>query len=178
MKRYGGTHRLCDFIITDEELAAEADEEAWALSVQFLLPIPPPPPPTFHRQSKSGSCGDAQDAWVSSQLFIEQYHLLPLEPHLLPLDKRFNMCCGSTVRTTALHFPQLALQHLIHSTSERFFLPLVTADDDNRVSALSAVFSFLVHSFKKDFKGSSVPSLYDSSGAWQISVVIPNKVRD
>jgi hypothetical protein len=33
----------------------------------------------------------------------------------------------------------------------------VTADDDILVSALSAVFNFFVHSFKKDFNGSSVP---------------------
>ena len=131
----------------------------------LLLPPPPPPPPMFHLQSYSCSCGDAQDAWVSSQLFIEQYHLTPFEPHLRPFDNRLSMCVGSTERTTALHFPQLGLQHRIHSTSDLFFRPRVTADDDSLVSALSAVRSFFVQSFRNAFNGSSVPSLYDSSNA-------------
>lgn len=139
-------------------------------STVTLLPLldellPPPPAPIFHLQSYNCSCGDAQDACVSSQLFIEQYHLTLFEPHLRPFDSRFSMCVGSTDRTTALHFPQLGLQHLIHSTSDRFFRPLVTADEDSLVSALSAVRSFFVQSFRNAFNGSSVPSLYDSSNA-------------
>lgn len=132
----------------------------------FPFPKRPPPPPRFHLQSKSDSCGDAHDACVSSQLFIEQYHRSPDEPHLFFGDNLLSICWVSIVRTTALHLPQLALQHRIHSTSERLFLPLVTAEEDCLVSALSAVFSFFVHSFKNDLRGSSVPSLYDSSGAY------------
>lgn len=90
---------------------------------------------------------------------MEQYHLSPLDPHFPPLDNLPSICWVSIVRTTARHFPQLGTQQRIHSTSVRLFLPRVTAEDDILVSALSAVFSFLVHNFKKDFNGSSVPSL-------------------
>ena len=138
----------------------EEEPEAWSLSIDvLLLIIEPAPPPIFHLQSYSCSCGEAHDACVSSQLFIEQYHFIPFEPHTLPLEIRPNMCVGSTVRTIALHFPQLGLQQRIHSTSDRLFLPLVTADRDSLVSALSAVLSFLVHNFKNVFNGSSALSL-------------------
>ena len=138
----------------------EAGPEDWSLSMGILLlAIEPPPPPIFHLQSYSCSCGEAHDACVSSQLFIEQYHFIPFEPHMLPFERRVSICIGSTVRTIALHFPQLGLQQRIHSTSDRLFLPLVTADKDILVSALSAVRSFFVHSFKKLFSGSSAPSL-------------------
>lgn len=139
------------------ELIAELP--IWSDSPFFPLLIRPPPPPRFHLQSKICSCGEAHDACVSSQLFIEQYQLRHDDPHLFLFESRLSICWVSIVRTTALHLPQLALQQRIHSTSARLFLPRVTADDDCLVSALSAVFNFLVHSFRNDFRGSSVPSL-------------------
>ena len=139
-------------------------EKLWSLS-PFLPFAAWPPPPRFHLQSNICSWGEAQDAWVSSQLFIEQYQVSPEDPHLFLFESLLIICWVSIVRTTALHLPQLALQQRIHSTSERLFLPRVTAEEDCLVSALSAVFNFFVHSFKNDFSGSSVPSLYDSSGA-------------
>ena len=130
-----------------------ASDHVWSWS--------PLPPVTvkFQLQSNMSSWGEAHDAWVSSQLFIEQYQLTPTAPHRLLFDRRLSICCVSIERTTALHLPQLALQQRIHSTSVLLFLPLVTAVDGSLVSALSAVFNFFVHNFTNDFWGSSTPSL-------------------
>ena len=108
--------------------------------------------PKFHLVSHTASCGAAQDAVVSSQLFMLQNHSVFFVFHP-PRGLRFNfrniVFVSIPCTLIALHLPQNGLLHCIHSTSSLRFRPRVTALGGSLVSALSATNMRFFHTLKK-----------------------------
>ena len=103
----------------------------------------------FHRQFHRGSCGAAHEAVVSSHEFMLQNHSPSLAKCRFLFNRRRREA-DSMPLETARHLPQEGLLHWIHSESNLRFRPRVTALEERQFSALSAFFSFFVHTFKND----------------------------